>query len=429
MDLKRKTLLEYVQNYLLISFAFFLPISQKISTINIVVLILISLFSLRKKVNFKREYVYLFILYIFYCLSLLYSSEFQFKIMEQKASLVAFPIIFILNRNVIAYFELILKFFVIGCIIALIICEWNAFYNSFDFESFVFDYRVENTLSFYESLRNDKNYFFSYKFSFMHQTVYFSMYLMFSIVILLYNKSIIKNKKIQTLAIFLLFLGVLQTLNKAALLISVFIITIYIHKTINNKQIASIGVILFLIFGLSLFFLNPRFKSFKKSLFETRYEIKVADFRKINNQNPNRGNFRVMLWSSTLDLIKKNPIIGIGAGGSHNRLYEVFAVKRQWYDKSEKYHAHNQYLQILLDLGLLGFVPFFFIIREFKNIFVETISKEKKAFILSTILIIGINFLFESMFERYSGLSFFCFFYCLFISTKNINNKILKHVY
>ena len=30
-------------------------------------------------------------------------------------------------------------------------------------------------------------------------------------------------------------------------------------------------------------------------------------------------------------------------------------LKRQWYDKNEKYHAHNQYLQILLDIDLIGF--------------------------------------------------------------------------
>ena len=65
-----------------------------------------------------------------------------------------------------------------------------------------------------------------------------------------------------------------------------------------------------------------------------------------------------MLWVSSVELIKENLIFGIGTGGSDNRLYEVFAVKRQWYDKNEKYHAHNQYLQILLDIGLIGFIPF-----------------------------------------------------------------------
>jgi|TARA_B110000093_G_C12927107_1_gene391838 hypothetical protein len=48
-----------------------------------------------------------------------------------------------------------------------------------------------------------------------------------------------------------------------------------------------------------------------------------------------------MLWVSSVELIKENLIFGIGTGGSDNRLYEVFAVKRQWYDKNEKYHAHN----------------------------------------------------------------------------------------
>ena len=96
-----------VNIFLLLSFAFFLPISQKISTINIVLLVVVSLLNIRKgKTDFKKGFIAPIGLYTVYCLSLIYSSELQLGIIEQKASLLFFPIIFILNKDVIKYRDL-----------------------------------------------------------------------------------------------------------------------------------------------------------------------------------------------------------------------------------------------------------------------------------------------------------------------------------
>ena len=103
----------------------------------------------------------------------------------------------------------------------------------------------------------------------------------------------------------------------------------------------------------------------------------------------------------------------------------MFAVKRQWYDKNEKYHAHNQYLQILLDIGLIGFIPFILLFVYFLRFCYYIKDKKLKMIAINFILIIGINFLFESMFERYSGISFFAFFYCLFISSRDRKYKLV----
>tara|TARA_B110000046_G_scaffold173149_1_gene195506 strand:+ start:15137 stop:15538 length:402 start_codon:yes stop_codon:yes gene_type:complete len=131
-----------------------------------------------------------------------------------------------------------------------------------------------------------------------------------------------------------------------------------------------------------------------------------------------------MLWVSSVELIKENLFFGIGARGSDNRLYEVFAVKRQWYDKNEKYRAHNQYLQIFLDIGLIGFIPFILFFVYFLRFCYHIKDKKLNMIAVNFILIIGINFLFESMFERYSGISFLIFFYCLFISSRDREDKL-----
>lgn len=410
-----------IKQALLISFAFFLPISQKVSTITIVALVAISIFFFKKNnFNAKKGFIYPIVLYFFYIISLFYSSELQWGIVEQKASLLAFPLFFVLNKKSIICYSEILKWFVFGCVAALLFCEFSAIFHSINFESFVFDSRIDKSKSLSESLVTEMNYFFSYPFSWIHQTVYFAMYLSFALAILFYQKKLFKNLLIRNLFIAFLSLGIIQTLNKAAILVFLILLLLYLFKVVKSKKTAILAALFLILTGTTLFILNPRFETFRKSIFEAKDEIKVKDFSQIKNNDPNRKNFRLMLWSSSIDLIKENPIVGIGAGGSHNRLYEVFAVKRQWYDKSEKYHAHNQYLQILVDIGIIGFIPFVLIFRELT--FFRTKNRSYNNIVISFVLIIGINFLFESMFERYSGISFFSFFYCLILS-QSINEK------
>jgi len=97
----------------------------------------------------------------------------------------------------------------------------------------------------------------------------------------------------------------------------------------KSKKKAILSIVLLLITVISMFILNPRFKEFYKNNFViNNTELEVKDYKKIKNKNPNSNtDFRVMLWVSSVELIKENLIFGIGAGGSDNRLYEVFVVK------------------------------------------------------------------------------------------------------
>jgi O-antigen ligase len=67
------------------------------------------------------------------------------------------------------------------------------------------------------------------------------------------------------------------------------------------------------------------------------------------------GNFRMLIWSDSLAIIKDHPI-GIGLSNYEN----VFSVYSQSFvsDKTVKY-AHNDYLQLLIETGWVGFFTFF----------------------------------------------------------------------
>jgi len=81
------------------------------------------------------------------------------------------------------------------------------------------------------------------------------------------------------------------------------------------------------------------------------------------------GGFRVLIWADSLSIIKDHPL-GIGLGNYEN----VFSVYNQSFvsDKQVMY-AHNDYLQLLIETGWLGFFTLtggfiFFIGKSFRLI-------------------------------------------------------------
>jgi len=77
--------------------------------------------------------------------------------------------------------------------------------------------------------------------------------------------------------------------------------------------------------------------------------------------------FRILVWESTIKGIKDNPVFGIGLGNYpiNIPLYEVDALKTiDWQDLRYLNNAHNEYLQIMFELGIIGFLCFLWFIIE-----------------------------------------------------------------
>ena len=99
-------------------------------------------------------------------------------------------------------------------------------------------------------------------------------------------------------------------------------------------------------------------------------------------------------------------MLGYGTGIGKKALREQYKKDGYDYMYKKNFNAHNQFLQVLIDHGLLGFL-----ILSFYTFIMIYNSIMKKKFIYTIFLSIMIlNFLTESILETQSGVIFFAFF-------------------
>lgn len=167
--------------------------------------------------------------------------------------------------------------------------------------------------------------------------------------------------------------------------------SLLIVSVLKSKKIFYLVISLLFCFILLLFI----------GLFHNRF----YSFFNIQDDNISQ---RFSIWETTMVLIKENPIIGVGPGnfGSvHLERYRKGGDKFGWW--GENYHAHNLYLQIASESGIIGLFIFIYLIWKIIKGGYYLICVEKDPFMLG--MRIGVfsaflGFLFWSIAEcTYTG--------------------------
>jgi O-antigen ligase len=121
---------------------------------------------------------------------------------------------------------------------------------------------------------------------------------------------------------------------------------------------------------------------------------------------------RLLVWDASLNLIESNFVLGVGSDNAYERLKKVYKQKRYVQPFRKRLNAHNQFFQIIIECGVFGLlillVPIGILLSGFK----------KQGIVNAFVLIIVVNFLFEVVLNRYSGIMGYTFFCCLFIVLK-----------
>ncbi len=260
------------------------------------------------------------------------------------------------------------------------------------------------------------NYFYGTYFVFMQHPTYMAMYVVFSMFIAF--ESFFDNRVKLFFRISWLLSGIVLLVSlyflssRAGIFSALLIIPFYlINKFIKIKKwgVSVLIVIVAMPVVIFSFLNNDRIKYYLPEA----NEASLVDKFMLDN--------RIPIWKSAIKVIKHNFVIGVGPGDASKELlieYKNAGYSEMSYDNL---NAHNQYLEVLLGTGLIGFLIFISLLTYMVYIFIL-----KRNLLLGTFIsIILIFFLFESILNRIAGVTFFSLFTFLLMHLED-NNALSK---
>jgi O-antigen ligase len=384
--------------------AFLLPLFPKILPYVIALLFLAWLLysnpvdSLRD--FFRNKYAILFCsFYMVFVFGMFYTSNLSNGLaqLQIKFSLLLFPLIFsTLDFNKFKV-DKVLQSFVFGCAFALLICFISATY--FYFSSGV-------------------NKFFYADFSLFLHPGYFSMYLNLALCYIFFSggrekKIVLKDylMAITFIAGLLILSSKIGTIVLVVLLICYLFYLFFISKAFQKGFIYTFSLIVFTVFFYDLLINKStvRFGKLTENISKTP--------EKATHESTG---LRKLIWEEAAQLIKENPLLGVGTGDVRDELIARYTESEMDFASDRKLNSHNEFIEITIALGTVGLLVF---VASF--FFPLLYAIRQRAYLyLFFVMIILINCLTESIFEKQTGIVFFAFFNSLiFFSFYKINNK------
>lgn len=414
--IKNKFNKQHLYFYGALGYLFLIPFEQKLATLAMIVWAILALLSLRKRrVNSNWRMFMLPALYLIYTAGLFLAYRGELKYLEHRLSFLLFPALFILFQYTPQERKKMMKAFLWGLVGAGFYCLFFAIYRSMEFEmgSIHFQPAVLDGKKFMESIMYGGNYFFGNHFSIFHQTVYFAMYFSVGLCIVLFKGKILSLWERWFLLIFYLFILFLIS-NKASFIVLTILFFYWLH-TLQMKfryKLIALGCILTGIIALTI--LNPRVSESLNKISEMQFSI---------DKSARYGySTRLLTWDASIELIKARPIAGYGVGNAQDALNNVYAKMDYQYPLREKLNAHNQFLQIWIENGVVGILLLILIFvlliqRAYR------FASPDKSFLIAIVFILLINALFESILNRFSGISFFAFLTSFIFSLTKVRSN------
>lgn len=195
----------------------------------------------------------------------------------------------------------------------------------------------------------------------------------------------------RTIFVFFVGVGIVLTFSRAGVFFYVLYILyyIFIQEGLNlyRKLISILLIIAILgLFSQKIMALFVAQESLNNNVINRMSAISDP----IQNQADITGDSRVTILKSAAQEFANAPILGNGLGASHNIEYQGMAMG-----------THNQYLALLLDMGIAGGVLFAYYFVLLKR---NLVKKYKKNFRTYAIALLFFSFFSHTLFEEYSML-------------------------
>jgi O-antigen ligase len=320
---------------------------------------------------------------------------------SMKLSYFVFPVYFLLNSSVDSW-KLLKWFAYVGALSALLglivlgvrlgFMDINPLINESDFSLFL-----------------HRSY----------QATYWELCLVYFLFTLFSNKRFLW---LRITIIILLSLSVLLTYSKAGIIVmllaySVFVLRLIFKYNYFKAALGSVAVLIAILVTINAITPKPlaRFNAMLTNAFQTNNIPKHKDSNKS----------RLVMWSTSVDIIKEHPIIGVGTGDVNTALRAKNAEKGLPEFVKLNLNAHNQFLNTFVAIGMVGF---FLFVGMFVTAFIA-VRKHLVSPALGYLVLVGIIVfsLTESAFETQAGIvTFTCLI--LLMSRKNVDLNSEKSI-
>ncbi len=363
----------------------------------------------------RQAYLIIFILFISYYLweavGLLYTSDIEMGLLNLfgRLSLVLFPIVLIYpGQKIITNVKLLIRIFAIGTFLSMIFFIGYALYNSLNLHNGIWTF--EPHLQDFPWL----NYFYGAELTLSQHPTYVAIYVLLSAFISFeswYDYSLKSYRRIIWLSLGLLFLFFEYLLSsRAGILISMVLVPFYFilkFKMLGKSKFAWIWILLIILTLIPIVIKNQRVDYLYGTLFNSK------------NDNERKEDPRFIIWSSALQVAKDNLLLGVGIGDVRTELVSKYQQIGEVNMAKERYNAHNQFLEVLVENGLIGLILFLGIFGWMSYIAIIDGNILYGIFILMMFMF----FLFETVLYRLAGVSFFSMFAFLLIHSTDYSQQ------
>ncbi|MFH0841797.1 MAG: O-antigen ligase family protein [Bacteroidota bacterium] len=365
----------------------------------------------RLMMDTRKKYLLLFVFFISYYLwqaaGLIYSEDIKMGYLNLfgRLSLILFPLVlFYPGERIRKNTGTLLRLFASAAFIYMVYCFLRALFRSIVIDDGVWTFDPHPPEFFWLS------YFYASQLTLPLHPSYISIYVLMSVMISLeswFDHSMKHSFRYVWLIIaVLLAISIFFLSSRAGIICSLIMIPLYLMIKLKNMgrwRFAWLGVTLLLISLLPLIIKNQRVASlFKKYFNENTRE-----------EQPDEPRFTV--WNLALKISRQNLLLGVGIGDVRNELVKEYEKNDEQVMAEERYNVHNQFLEVLLENGLIGAILFISIF--ICMIYIAVI--DRNILYGSFIFLIIFYSLFETILYRLAGVSFFPLFSFLLLHYKN----------
>ena len=352
------------------------------STIPIVLLVLFFLCD--KKTRIKQKYIravknpitlILAAYFLIHLIGFLCSGNNSYALKEvtQRLSYIIIPVVIFGEHITGKSLKKVLRFFNLTIIAVLfILVGYHYLFYQKTLSSFVyFGFKALDISPFYYSI---------FIFTAMKISLEFKMKYWYIELIILF--------------LFLFLLG-----NRTSILfISVYMFYVFFREVKLAFFKKSVVTLLLLVFGCVILVFSNSFRQKTNIFFKTiSFDIETIQTKNSITITRNTFEHRILIWSLAKDIIRENPLFGVGTSNYKKLLYEKYESVNFKAAIKHKFNTHNQYIEEILKFGLIGGGAFFLMIIGLVK---QTYDKDVVFPVLLLVLVLSF---FESIWYRNHG--------------------------